>query len=54
MDSEATRVLMGAFYRHVLAGESVPVSLAAAEAEVGRAAEWRHPYYWAGFEVFGT
>jgi len=54
VDSEATRVLMEAFYTHVLSGDLVPVSLAAAEAEVARGAEWRHPYYWAGFDAFGT
>ena len=54
VDSEATRVLMEAFYTRVLSGESVPKSLSDAEAEVANAPEWRHPYFWAGFDAFGT
>jgi CHAT domain-containing protein len=45
---------MEAFYTRVLSGESVPKSLSDAEAEVANAPEWRHPYFWAGFDAFGT
>jgi CHAT domain-containing protein len=52
VDSEATRALMGQFYSRVLSGEGVSKSLDDAGAELAKSANWRHPYYWAGFDTF--
>jgi CHAT domain-containing protein len=53
VDSEATRVLMEGFYTHLLAGVSVSEALTRSASDVSARPEWKHPYYWAGFEVFG-
>jgi CHAT domain-containing protein len=54
IDSEATRALMNRFYAGLIAGKSVPEALSSAEADVAAAPNWSHPYYWAGFDVFGA
>jgi CHAT domain-containing protein len=52
VDSAASRMLMQFFYKALVSGQSVPQSLAIAQASV-RAVE-PHPYYWAGFSAFGN
>jgi tetratricopeptide (TPR) repeat protein len=54
IDSEATRALMNGFYGRLLSGTSVPESLYGAAREVAAAPGWGHPYYWAGFDIFGS
>jgi CHAT domain-containing protein len=54
IDSEATRALMDAFYSRLAAGDPVPEALYGAEAEVAASPSWSHPYYWAGFDLFGA
>jgi CHAT domain-containing protein len=54
IDSEATRALMDGFYAGLVSGESVPEALFGAAADVAAVPAWSHPYYWAGFDVFGT
>ena len=55
VDDEATAVFMKSFYRHMLK-EGMPASsaLKLARSEVRQArAEWRSPYFWAGFVLQG-
>jgi CHAT domain-containing protein len=54
IDSEATRALMDGFYARLVAGKSVPEALSGAAADVAASPGWSHPYYWAGFDVFGA
>jgi tetratricopeptide (TPR) repeat protein len=54
VDSEATRSLMEGFYDAVLRGAAAPRALALAEKAVAQRIPWRHPYYWAAFNVFGS
>lgn len=54
IDSEATRTLMDVFYARLASGQSVPEALYGAEAEVAAASGWSHPYFWAGFDLFGA
>jgi CHAT domain-containing protein len=54
IDSEATRVLMGGFYARLVSGKSVPEALSGAAADVAAVTGWSHPYFWAGFDVFGA
>jgi CHAT domain-containing protein len=54
IDSEATRVLMARFYARLVSGKSVPEALSGAAADVAAIPVWSHPYFWAGFDVFGA
>ena len=54
IDSEATRALMDAFYARLVSGKSVPEALFGAAATVAAVPGWSHPYYWAGFDLFGS
>jgi CHAT domain-containing protein/cytochrome c-type biogenesis protein CcmH/NrfG len=54
VDSEATRALMDGFYQRLVSGKSVPEALSGAAADVAAVPGWSHPYYWAGFDVFGA
>ena len=54
IDSEATRVLMDRFYARLVSGKSVPEALSGAAADVAASPGWSHPYFWAGFDVFGA
>lgn len=54
---EATGQLIDSFYRHYTAKKSntrldVARSLAAAQSDLRE--QWDHPFYWAGFSVFGS
>jgi CHAT domain-containing protein/tetratricopeptide (TPR) repeat protein len=53
VDSASTAVLMKAFYSDLLRGESPSEALKFAERSVRFKPEFSHPYYWAGFSVFG-
>ena len=53
VDSNATSVMMEAFYRHLRDGGNVPIALQAAQAEVRKNPATSSPYYWAGFSVYG-
>src|SRR5579875_2348545 len=53
VDSEATRALMTGFYNRLEHGLPAPESLARSALDVSKVPEWKHPFYWAAFEVFG-
>lgn len=53
VDSAATTRLMEVFYRHLLSGESVAEALREAKTGIRQDPETSHPYYWAGFGVYG-
>ncbi|MGH9663589.1 MAG: CHAT domain-containing protein, partial [Bryobacteraceae bacterium] len=52
VDSEATRLLMDGFYDRLARREPPAEALAGAEAAVSAVRRWKHPYYWAGFQIF--
>ncbi len=54
VDSGATRALMDSFYARLVSGKSVPEALSGAAADVAASPNWSHPYFWAGFDVFGS
>jgi CHAT domain-containing protein len=45
---------MSKFYAEMISGKPEAESLARAALLVKGYAQWRHPYYWAGFDVFGN
>lgn len=51
VDSEATRVLMLAFYDNLLEGNSPSVALHRAQALISANSKFRHPYFWSGFRL---
>ena len=53
VDSAATAELMRGFYMHLLEGSRPSVSLLESIECVRQQEKYRHPYYWAGFSVFG-
>ena len=56
VDDEATRELMGSFYRNYLAGMSKPEALRQAQIAMlknPKKPEWSHPFYWSAFVLFG-
>jgi CHAT domain-containing protein/tetratricopeptide (TPR) repeat protein len=53
VNSAATATLMGAFYRRLLAGDSVPHALQNAAETVQRSPETSHPFFWAAFSAYG-
>jgi CHAT domain-containing protein/cytochrome c-type biogenesis protein CcmH/NrfG len=54
VDSESTSCLMRGFYDALLRGVPAAAALALGAAEVSQRESWRHPYYWAAFDVFGS
>jgi CHAT domain-containing protein/tetratricopeptide (TPR) repeat protein len=54
MDTHTGALFMGQFYTHLLAGEDAARALQQAARSIRGKQETRHPYYWAGFENFGT
>jgi CHAT domain-containing protein len=54
VDSAATLELMRAFYAALSSGASPAEALRAGQQSVRRRPEWDHPYYWAGFQLYGT
>lgn len=53
VDSDATRQLIVLFYQHLLSGMTATESLRQARQQIRGKDELAHPYYWAGFSVFG-
>jgi CHAT domain-containing protein/tetratricopeptide (TPR) repeat protein len=53
IDSSVTRMLMADFYSELLSGETSVDALQTASRKVYMRASYVHPYYWAGFCVFG-
>jgi CHAT domain-containing protein/cytochrome c-type biogenesis protein CcmH/NrfG len=53
VDSRITARFMQIFYDKLLAGATVASSVRTAELQLRADAETRHPYYWAGFALFG-
>ena len=51
IEDEATRELMGEFYREILAGKSIPGALRTAQLKTQK--KYPHPVYWAAFVVYG-
>lgn len=53
VDSGSTAILMKAFYSNLLTGKQPAQALNSAVRSVRSMPEFSHPYYWAGFSVFG-
>ena len=53
-DSETTVRLMADFYDGLLAGHDVPEALRRATTRVREQSTTSHPYYWAGYQSFGS
>ncbi len=58
IDDEAARALATNFYRHWLAGQTVPDALRAAQQDLRRLGDsgnrWSHPFYWAFYQVIAA
>jgi CHAT domain-containing protein/tetratricopeptide (TPR) repeat protein len=54
VDSAAAVELMTRFYQEIRNGAGVPESLRRAGMAVRASARWTHPYYWAGFQLYGA
>jgi CHAT domain-containing protein len=50
---ESTATLMERFYLHLRRGEAKDAALRAAQRDLIRSPELSHPYYWAGFALYG-
>lgn len=53
VDDNSTSLLMETFYRRLRAGEDRAAALRAAQLAVMSQPGYKHPYYWAGFVLFG-
>jgi len=53
VDSAATGELMREFYASLAKGEIPDRALGAAQRIVRQRQGWEHPYYWAGFQLYG-
>jgi CHAT domain-containing protein len=53
VDSQATCALMARFYSRLGLAKDPAAALAGASSEIASMGEWKHPYYWASFDVFG-
>lgn len=54
VDSASTRALMEHFYASLKSGVAPAPALTAAAQEISHETRWSHPYYWAGFALFGA
>jgi CHAT domain-containing protein/tetratricopeptide (TPR) repeat protein len=54
VDSAATAELMRRFYTSLAKGDECIQAFRAAQTEVRRLPDWEHPYYWSGFQLYGT
>jgi len=53
VDDSATAELMTELYRGIFEGKPPPAALREAQVTVSKMARFRHPYYWAAFELQG-
>jgi len=53
IDSSSTAIFMRLLYRELLRGDTVAEALRQAVNEMQTTSQYKHPYYWAAFEVFG-
>jgi CHAT domain-containing protein len=54
VDSAASAQLMAEFYAGLKNGRGDAEALRAAQSAIRRNPRWQHPYYWAGFQLYGT
>jgi CHAT domain-containing protein/Flp pilus assembly protein TadD len=54
VDGEATRALMSYFYDALFAGAGPSIALDRAMMKIRATHDWEHPYFWAGFDVYGA
>lgn len=54
IDSAPSADLMAQFYRGLKSGEGPAEALRLAQQAIRRDPRWAHPYYWAGFQLYGT
>jgi CHAT domain-containing protein len=54
LSSEGTQVFIREFYAAILSGAPADEALRAAAARVRTLSEYRHPYYWAGLQLFSV
>jgi CHAT domain-containing protein len=53
VDSASAARMTGAFYGHLLAGVDAAEAMRRTAGEIRRNSTTSHPYYWAGYQVFG-
>jgi hypothetical protein len=53
-DEAATRALFDRFYKLLRDGKAVATALRESQRFVAAHDEWKHPYYWAGWELWGA
>ncbi|HEV2444603.1 MAG TPA: CHAT domain-containing protein, partial [Candidatus Sulfopaludibacter sp.] len=53
-DSAAAGELMAQFYGSLKRGDGPAEALRAAQQALRRTPRWQHPYYWSGFQLYGT
>ena len=53
VNDDSTALLMETFYSRLRAGDNKAEALRAAQLLVGGEQRFKHPYYWAGFVLFG-
>lgn len=53
VNDQSTSLLMIEFYKHLKAGDSKAEALRQAQLTVRAMPQYRHPYHWAGFVLFG-
>ena len=53
VNSRATSLLMKDFYAHLISGEETSSSLREASHKLRQQKDFAHPFYWAGFSVYG-
>jgi CHAT domain-containing protein len=53
VEDDSTAALMVAFYGHLLAGNSKAEALRQAQRDIMKQPRWRHPFFWAAFELIG-
>jgi CHAT domain-containing protein len=54
VDDRSTHSLMLAFYHQLLSGLPPARALQSAQNSLQAGGNWRHPYYWASFEIFSN
>jgi CHAT domain-containing protein len=53
VDDQSTALLMESFYKNWLKGMSKPEALRQAQVKLKEMPQYRHPFYWAAFEMIG-